>query len=59
LDDFLCFQSDKDKANIGKLIEALKKSKKGKKLGVFAKDSNFQGEFMDSWNTAIAIERFE
>ena len=55
----MCFQSDKDKANIGKLIEALKKSKKGKKLGVFAKDRNFQGEFMDSWNTAIAIERFE
>jgi len=30
-----------------------------KKLGVFAKDSNFQVEFMESWNTAIAKERFE
>lgn len=41
-----------------KLIDALKKSKKGKKLGVFSKD-NFHGEFMDSWNNAIKKEKFE
>ncbi|KAK4019969.1 hypothetical protein OUZ56_001967 [Daphnia magna] len=51
-------KSDKDKANFVKLIEALKKSKKGKKLGVFSKDS-FHGEFMDAWNTAIKKEKFE
>ena len=55
---FHILQSDKDKANFAKLVDELRKSKKGKKLGVFAKD-NFQGEFMDAWNTVLKKERFE
>lgn len=39
-------------------MEELRKSKKGKKLGVFVKD-NFHGEFMDAWNNALKKERFE
>jgi nucleosome binding factor SPN SPT16 subunit len=36
----------------------LKKSKNGKKLGVFAKDV-FHGEFMDAWKDALKKEKFE
>ncbi|XP_035678182.1 FACT complex subunit SPT16-like isoform X1 [Branchiostoma floridae] len=45
-------KSDGNKANFAKLVEALKASKKGKTMGVFAKD-NFPGEFMESWRAAL------
>lgn len=51
-------KNDKDKANFDKLIEVIKSSKKGKSLGVFAKD-NFQGEFCDSWRAALKGKDFE
>lgn len=51
-------KNDKDKANYEKLIEIIKASKKGKTIGVFAKD-NFQGEFCDSWRAALKDKEFE
>lgn len=54
-----CFgQTDKDKANFEKLISAMKASKSGKTIGVFAKDS-FPGEFCESWKTALKDQPFE
>jgi len=51
-------KNDKDKENFSKLIESMKKSKNGKKIGVFSKD-NFHGEFMDSWKDAMKKEKLE
>jgi nucleosome binding factor SPN SPT16 subunit len=51
-------KNDKDKANFEKLIEVMKKSKKGKSIGAFAKD-NFPGEFCDSWRAALKTQHFE
>lgn len=41
-------RTDQDKANFEKLLEVIKGSKEGKKLGVFAKDS-YPGEFCSAW----------
>ncbi|ETE70789.1 FACT complex subunit SPT16, partial [Ophiophagus hannah] len=50
--------NESNKANFDKMIDALKNSKKGKRLGVFSKDK-FPGEFMNSWNDALSKEGFE
>lgn len=52
------FQSDEDKSNFQKLIDALKRSKQGKTLGVFSKD-NYPGQFMDAWRAVLKKEHFE
>jgi len=54
----IMFQSDEDKTNFLKLIDALKRSKQGKTLGVFSKD-NYPGPFMDAWRAALKKEHFE
>uniref|UniRef100_A0A8C3UYJ5 FACT complex subunit n=1 Tax=Catharus ustulatus TaxID=91951 RepID=A0A8C3UYJ5_CATUS len=51
-------KNESNKANFEKLIEALKGSRGGRRLGVFAKDK-FPGEFMKSWNDALSKEGFE
>ncbi|XP_052232881.1 FACT complex subunit SPT16-like isoform X1 [Dreissena polymorpha] len=51
-------KADKDKANFTKILEAIKKSKKGKMLGEFQKDK-FPGEFMDAWRSALKGGNFE
>ncbi|XP_045194199.1 FACT complex subunit SPT16-like [Mercenaria mercenaria] len=51
-------KADKDKANFNKLIEAIKKSKKGKTIGDFSKDK-FPGDFMDAWRSALKGANFE
>ncbi|PVD20893.1 hypothetical protein C0Q70_19056 [Pomacea canaliculata] len=51
-------KGDKDKANFGKLVEAVKSSKKGKVVGEFSKD-RFSGEFMDSWRAVVKSAGFE
>ncbi|KAK9503561.1 hypothetical protein O3M35_010094 [Rhynocoris fuscipes] len=47
-----------DSANFKKLIEAIKSSRNGKVIGIFAKD-NFSGPFMDAWKKAIKKEEFQ
>jgi hypothetical protein len=54
----IIFQSDEDKTNFLKIIDALKRSKRGKALGVFSKD-NYPGPFMDAWRAALKKEHFE
>ncbi|XP_064071632.1 FACT complex subunit spt16 isoform X2 [Vanessa tameamea] len=51
-------RNDHDKENFNKLVQEIKKSKSGKTLGVFAKDS-YPGEFCESWKTAMKAEKFE
>jgi len=51
-------KGDKDKANYGKLIEAVKQSKKGKTIGEFSKDK-FKNEFTDACRNAIKGAGFE
>jgi len=51
-------KEDKDKKNFAKLIDQTKESKKGKTLGVFAKDK-FPGPFMDLWRDALKSASFE
>ena len=43
---YLSFKADNDKKNFEKLIEAIKESKKGKTVGVFAKDAKLSGQFL-------------
>lgn len=40
------------------MIEAIKESKNGKKIGVFSKDK-FPGEFMKNWNDCLNKEGFD
>ncbi|NXC10123.1 SP16H protein, partial [Orthonyx spaldingii] len=51
-------KNESNKANFEKLLEALKSSRGGRRLGVFSKDK-FPGEFMKSWNDALSKEGFE
>lgn len=51
-------KADKDKANIEKIITAIKDSRKGQTLGEFTKD-RFPGEFMELWKAAVQKEKFE
>ena len=51
-------KEDKDKRNIAKLIESIRKSKNGKSVGTFTKDK-FPGEFMSAWREAVKKEGLE
>lgn len=51
-------KNDKDKANISKLIEAIKGSKGGSKIGIYAKDK-FSSELVDGWRKAVKEAGFE
>eukprot|EP00794_Sanderia_malayensis_P019250 gene19250-21178_t len=51
-------KSDSDKENFKTLVEALKSSKDGRKVGVFNKDK-FSGDFIDGWNKAFNAASFE
>ncbi|XP_064111889.1 FACT complex subunit spt16-like isoform X4 [Macrobrachium nipponense] len=51
-------KNDKDKANISKLIDAIKASKGGSKIGVYAKDK-FNSELIDAWRKAVKEATFE
>lgn len=51
-------QDSNDKENFEKLVLALKKSGKGKSLGVFIKD-NFPGPFIEAWKEALKDQNFE
>lgn len=51
-------KNESNKANFEKMLEALRGSKAGKRIGVFSKDK-FPGEFMRSWNDALSKEGFE
>ncbi|XP_042890224.1 FACT complex subunit SPT16-like [Penaeus japonicus] len=51
-------KTDKDKSNITKLIEAIKGSKEGTKIGVYAKDK-FSSDLIDSWRKALKEASFE
>nr|XP_006121060.1 FACT complex subunit SPT16 [Pelodiscus sinensis] len=51
-------KNESNKGNFEKMIEALKGSKNGKRIGVFSKDK-FPGEFMKSWNDCLSKEGFE
>ena len=53
-----CWQSDKDKGNISKLIEAIKQSKGGTKIGVYARDK-FSSDLIDAWGKAVKENSFE
>lgn len=44
-------KGDTDKKNFEKLTELIKESKKGEKLGIFAKDQKFPGAFTDAWRS--------
>ncbi|CAL4122106.1 unnamed protein product, partial [Meganyctiphanes norvegica] len=51
-------KADKDAANIKKLIDAIKESKNGKTISVYAKDK-FSSELIDAWRKAIKEAAFE
>ncbi|XP_014206114.1 FACT complex subunit spt16 isoform X2 [Copidosoma floridanum] len=51
-------RSDEDKANFAKLMDAIKDSKKGKTIGIFAKD-NYKSNFAEAWKAAIKKENFD
>ncbi|XP_047128886.1 FACT complex subunit SPT16 isoform X1 [Hydra vulgaris] len=50
-------KTDNDADNFKKLIDAVKKSKSGKTVGVFPKDK-FTGEFAESWKKALDAASF-
>lgn len=47
-----------DSGNFKKLVEAIKGSKEGKTIGVFAKDS-FSGPFVEAWKKTLKSENFQ
>ncbi|XP_075220369.1 SPT16 homolog, facilitates chromatin remodeling subunit dre4 [Lycorma delicatula] len=47
-----------DKESFRKLIDAIKKSKKGKMIGIFSKDKH-SGPFMNAWKKVLDEEKFE
>lgn len=54
------FQSDEDKANFKTLINIIKESKQGKKIGMFVKEKdNFNDSFIKSFKNAMKNEEFE
>ena len=46
-------KADNDKKNFEKITDAIKDSRNGKTLGVFAKDKDFPGSFMDTWRKIL------
>lgn len=55
---FINSQNDKDKENFTKLVNVMKSSRSGKKVGVFSKDG-FLGEFCESWQKVFSGHGFE
>jgi len=51
-------KADKDAANIKTLTEAIKESKNGKNISVYAKDK-FSSELIDAWRKAVKEAAFE
>ncbi|XP_031631235.1 FACT complex subunit spt16 isoform X2 [Contarinia nasturtii] len=51
-------RNDKDKENFTKLLNVMKSSRNGKKVGVFSKDG-FLGEFCESWQKVFGGHGFE
>lgn len=51
-------KNDKDKANFEKIIDAIKKSREGRTLGVFSKDK-FKSEFLDAWKDVLKSAKLE
>ncbi|KAL6040483.1 hypothetical protein STEG23_034555, partial [Scotinomys teguina] len=51
-------KNESNKSSFDKMIEAIKESKNGKKIGVFSKDK-FPGEFMKSWSDCLNKEGFD
>jgi len=49
---------EKDKASYEKMVEYIKKSKKGKTVGEFSKDK-YPGELMEGWRSAIKAAGFD
>lgn len=47
-------KGDNDKKNFEKIAEAIKESRNGKKLGIFIKDKDFPGPFMDAWRNVMS-----
>ena len=46
-------KADNDKKNFEKIAQAIKDSKSGKTLGIFTKDKDFPGPFMDAWRNVL------
>lgn len=51
-------QNENNKANFDKMLEVIRGSKKGKRIGVFSKDK-FPGDFMKSWYDCLNKEGFD
>uniref|UniRef100_A0A452QHH5 FACT complex subunit n=1 Tax=Ursus americanus TaxID=9643 RepID=A0A452QHH5_URSAM len=51
-------KNESNKSSFDKMIEAIKESKNGKKIGVFSKDK-FPGEFMKNWSDCLSKEGFD
>ena len=51
-------KNDEDKKNFSTLINVIRDSKKGKTMGIFAKEKD-SGAFIDSWKNATKGEDFK
>uniref|UniRef100_A0A8V5GK05 FACT complex subunit n=1 Tax=Melopsittacus undulatus TaxID=13146 RepID=A0A8V5GK05_MELUD len=51
-------KTESNQANFDRLLEALRGSRGGKRLGVFSKD-HFPGDFLRAWNECLSREPFE
>ncbi|XP_029436042.1 FACT complex subunit SPT16 [Rhinatrema bivittatum] len=51
-------KNESNKGNFDKMVEAIRDSRNGKKIGIFSKDK-FPGDFMKSWNDCLNKEGFE
>ncbi|XP_050517919.1 FACT complex subunit spt16 isoform X2 [Diabrotica virgifera virgifera] len=56
--NLLVRDKDSDEAKFKILCEAIKESKNGKTLGVFAKD-NYSGSFVDNWKAMLKKQEFQ
>lgn len=54
---FICVKGGDDKSAFQKLVDAIKASKSGKTVGVFAKDA-YPGPFMTAWKAVLEKEKF-
>ena len=46
-------KADNDQKNFEQITEAIKESKEGKLVGIFAKDRGFSGPFLDAWRNVL------
>lgn len=54
---FVFVKGGDDKSAFQKLVDAIKASKSGKTVGVFAKDA-YRGPFMTAWKAVLEKEKF-